>query len=148
LEHSGFAFQLGSYWNPGLPCNAYLFLKYLIVQPHSPYLIFLTVPWDSCLLLMLVIQRFCNALISSQSLKKSSDLISISLHPNSWVTHITWHGEAKSNTPIHLTSINQSFSSHSLESFDLDHLHLNTLNRNLYVSNNPSKNIIVYFVKP
>jgi len=51
-----------------------LVFKYLVVHTHSPYIIFLIVPWGSCLLLTLVIQRFCNSLTSSHSLRKPSDL--------------------------------------------------------------------------
>jgi hypothetical protein len=93
----------------------------LYFETHASYLHYLS--W-----------RFYESLIPFQSLKKSSDLITISLHPNSWVVHTTCPREAKLVTPIHLTSINQSFSSHALETFVLDRLHLNIHSKNQYIS--------------
>jgi len=66
----------------------------------------------------------------------------------SWVIHISWHEKAKSNMPIHLAFINQSFSPHTLETSDLDYLHLNALSRSPYVPYDRSTNLIAYLIKP
>jgi len=75
-------------------------------------------------------------LSSLKSLRKLSNLISVSMQPNSWVTHISWHEKVKSNTPMYLAFNNQSSSPHTLETSNLDHLHLNALSRSPYVPYN------------
>jgi len=88
-----------------LSCFQGIVLCTLIVHTYLPYCTLRHMP----LTYITILDNSTNLL----SLFKVLGNFPISLHPNSWVTYITWQGEEKSNTPIHLTSINQSFSSHA-----------------------------------
>jgi hypothetical protein len=119
-----------------LPCSAYLYLKHLIMHTfYHAYTIFLTAPCNLCSLLMLLILMILQTSYLFQILKKPFYLFIISLHPNTWVTRLTWPGEANQLPRFIGQSNNQSCGSHALKTFLLSPfaLALNTPSTNMCI---------------